>query len=144
VTTDHRFPLTLRLLLWGVLLTVPACRTAQRLATPCARDQLNGRWRLAMVDPESVQTLTGSVEFTSSGGRTNLVAKSREGTGEIVDYPIEDLRLSADSIALVFAPVRYELHGLCHSRDSLSGDYAVKLFEGASSVHGTWTMTRAK
>jgi hypothetical protein len=97
-----------------------------------------------MADPESVQVLTGSVQFTDSSGQTNLVARSREGTGEIIDYPVEILRLQPDSMAFAFAPIRYELRGQCYSPDSLGGDYAVKLFQDTASVRGTWMMTRRR
>jgi hypothetical protein len=128
----------------GVLLAALACGPSQPQAALCSREHLQGNWRLAMADPESVQVLTGSVQFTDSSGQTNLVARSREGTGEIIDYPVEILRLQPDSMAFAFAPIRYELRGQCYSPDSLGGDYAVKLFQDTASVRGTWMMTRRR
>ena len=108
-------PLTLLLLASG-------CKPSQSAGQACGGA---GSWNVQMRDTTTPFTVSGTIQLTTTGGSTQLTSTSREGTGEPLNFPIESLVRSPDSIRFRFAPLGFHLAGRCISADSIAGTFNV-------------------
>lgn len=103
--------------------------------------ELNGSWHLRMIADDSGETVTGTIDWAGNGGKTHLVVESSEGTKEPIDDPIQNLRITGDSIRFTFAPIGFSLVGTCVVDDSMKGRFSVPQppFEPS---RGNWEMSK--
>jgi hypothetical protein len=124
-----------------LVLSTPCCRP-QGPPPFCTIESLRGTWDMHMEDSDSVEVLAGKVIFGDSTAWVALIATSREGTREPLDYPIQSVGATGMRLRFQFAPIGYVLDGDCFSRDSIRGEYSVQLTPNADSIRGVWSMTR--
>jgi hypothetical protein len=110
---------------------------------PFATCEAKGSWQLQMTADSSSMRISGTVAIRDTGGTVDLTAISVEGTGEPVQYPLQVLHTSDDSIAFKFAPIGYTLRGMCRKDGAWSGTFAVPQ-PPFDSIRGHWTMQRVK
>lgn len=107
----------------------------------CAALREDGSWTLAMHADEHGYRVVGQAHFLGGDGRVEAVASTREGTGEPISVPIDDLRTTEDSVHLRFAPIGFRLSGRCISSGVIEGEFSVPQ-PPFDDVLGTWRMTR--
>lgn len=131
-----------RCLLAGALLAaaLPACGGA-RPAVRCPPLQGSGEWVLDMSARGADFRVAGRLRFADQGGTTDLVATSAEGAREPLQYPVENLVVSGDSVSFSFAPIGYRLRGRCTGQDSIHGTFSVPQ-PPFDDLTGRWTLSR--
>jgi hypothetical protein len=94
-----------------------------------------------MYDDEHGYRVDGHAHFLAGDGRVQAVAETREGTREPISVPIDDLRVTEDSVHLGFAPIGFRLSGRCISSGAIEGEFSVPQ-PPFDDIRGTWRLTR--
>jgi hypothetical protein len=97
-----------------------ACHPAP--ARLCSQFGAGGRWHLAMTSRTGNQL---DAEISASGDLRRLVgtATSPEGTREPLDYTVDSLSITADSVRFRFAPLGILVEGRCVTTDRIEGRF---------------------
>ena len=120
-----------------------ACATRREGSTGCSVDGLQGTWDLQMTSRGIVYSVTGSIALSAGAGQTHLIGETSEGTTEPIDYPIQGLRVSGDSVFFSFAPIGFSLQGRCVTPARLEGRFSVPN-PPFDSIVGDWVARRAE
>jgi hypothetical protein len=120
-----------------------ACASSQADVQDCSPMRASGNWTLSMMADESDYRLAGVVRFWGDTAVAELVATTNEGTGELVEAPIENLNLVRDSSFFSFAPIRFHLQGRCLSPDRLEGTFSVPQ-PPFGDIVGRWSMVKER
>lgn len=120
------------------------------LASACARPaneecrhlSAAGTWQLELEADSEGHYVVGIVSLGSTD-RVELTRVSADGAREPLDFPVDGLRISGDSVSFRFAPIGYSLKGTCVAPDSVVGRFSVPQppFE---DIEGDFTMTRQR
>lgn len=88
-------------------------------------------------------TVDGRVRFTGENGVTEFTATTAEGTRELLEFPIQSVISTSDSVFFSFAPIGYRLRGRCVSPANFEGTFTVPQppFE---DISGRWTLSRER
>jgi hypothetical protein len=77
-----------------------------------------------MRDSLSGYEVLGSIEFDSGGGRARLVATSGDGMSEPLNFPLESVRVLADTLSFRFAPIGFTVRATCIDSVTAVGTFA--------------------
>lgn len=124
------------------LVILSTCAIQSHAETSCTVSDAEESWQLQMRADSSAFEVKGSVFLSSRGGRTDMVAVSADGAGEPLNFPLELTGISADSIALKFAPIGYSLKGVCSGAQQYTGRFSVPQ-PPFRDIVGSFTLTRA-
>lgn len=122
---------------------VVACASSQPDVQDCSPMRASGEWTLTMMADETDYQLAGVVRFWSDTAVAELIATTSEGTGELVEAPIENLHVVRDSIFFSFAPIGFHLQGRCLSPDHLEGTFSVPQ-PPFGDIVGRWSMVKER
>lgn len=118
-----------------------ACTSAQVEAHSCPSIQGSGDWALSMMAEEADYRVNGTVHFGKDNEVVELLAVTSEGTGELIESQIQEVRIIRDSISFTFAPIGFVLKGRCLSPDHLEGAFSVPQ-PPFSDIRGRWSLLK--
>jgi hypothetical protein len=101
-----------------ILVLFPACRG--RPASTCDQFSDTAPWHLDAAGRSSGLRVTGTVQAGTAGLRLTGTATTGEGTSEVLDYPLDSLRTTRDSLFFRFAPLGIEVKGRCVASDTVT------------------------
>ena len=101
-------------------LAICACRSPR--PSSCEPFRVAGNWTVRLASPDG-NRIEGVITSAESREQLKGTLTTREGTGEPLDFPIDSLRASSDSIHFRFAPAAIRVDGRCVTQDSIAASF---------------------
>lgn len=123
--------------------TLLSCAGGGRAAPPpCSADALRTWWLLRAAATDGSVVLSGAVDLTGPTPWTHLTEARLEGAREQLEFRVDSLWLTNDSLSFEFAPLTVSVTGRCATGDSLVVRFSALQAPGAPNAVGTGVMVR--
>ncbi len=121
---------------------VLSCANRGRSAPPCHADALRTWWLLRAAATDSSVVLSGAIDLTGPTPWTHLTEARQEGAREQLEFRVDSLRVTNDSLSFAFAPLTVSVIGRCATEDSLVVRFSALQAPGTPNAVGTGVMVR--
>jgi hypothetical protein len=110
---------------------------------PCEAFARGSVWAFTLAS-ESGERLEGEIRVADSARRVVGTRTAPDGETFVLDYPVENLRVSGDSLHFVFAPADFRVRGRCVDSTRAAVEYAAPMVDAGRPVGGRGEMRRLR